>query len=120
MCIERAMLSQNLLKEIGIDTTFKISGIKKNGEDEAHAFNLITHDNKYYIFDATIPTLRNNVISPLICEIPEDIYKKIISPSSSIGASIHVTHYNPLQDKDYDIIYDAGRSDVYEEPSYTK
>lgn len=114
MCVERAMLSHNLLKSIGIDSTFKMSGFMNNGNPDAHAYNLIAHDGKYYIFDATIPTLRDDIISPIICEIPKDIYDKISNPTSSIGISVHVSHYNPLQKKDYDVTYDAGRNEVYE------
>lgn len=114
MCVERAMLSQNLLKTLGIDSTYKASGIINNGKNEGHAYNLVAHDGKYYIFDATIPTICDNEISPIICEIPEDVYEKISNPSQDIGISVHVSHYNPLQKKDYDITYDAGRKEVYE------
>ncbi len=121
MCVERSMVSQNLLKTLGFDATIKQSGIINNGKKEAHAYNLVAHDGKYYIFDSTIPTLREGVISPIICEIPKEDYDKISSPTQEIGESVHVIHFNPLQNKEYDITYDAGRKDVYEiESSFTK
>ena len=114
MCIERAMVSQNLLKDLGFDVTFKVSGVIVNGKIEAHAYNLLSYNDKYYLFDATIPTIRDDEISPIICEIPKEFYEKIKNPSSDIGASIHVTHYNPLMGKEYDITYDSKRKDLYE------
>lgn len=120
MCVERAMVAQNLLMEIGIKSTFKMSGVIINGNVDAHAYNIISHDGKYYIFDVTIPTIRNDRLSPLICEIPKEVYDKIIKPNQDIGISVEVSHYNPLQKKDYNIIYDAGRKDIYEKESYTK
>ena len=114
MCVERAMLSHNLLKSLKIDSTFKMSGFMVNGKSDSHAYNLLASNGKYYLFDATIPTLRDNTISPIICEIPKDTYDKISSPLQDIGESVHIIHYNPLQDKDYDVIYDAGRKNVYE------
>ena len=51
MCVERAMLSQNLLKSLGFDTVYKASGIKNNDKLEIHAYNLVTNNGKYYLFD---------------------------------------------------------------------
>ena len=113
MCVERAMLSQNLLKSLGIDSTYKCSGIKNNGNDEMHAYNLIKYNEKYYIFDSTIPTLVDGKISPIITEVPENIYNKIISPLSDTGASVEVEHYNPLASENKKIVYDAGRELYY-------
>ena len=114
-CVERAMLSQNLLKELGIDSTFKIAGFKNSvGNNDTHAFNIIKDDGKYYIFDATQPTLRNGVINPLICELPEEVALKMLDPLSHDGTGVKVTHFNPLQQKDYTVTYDAGWKDVYE------
>ena len=113
MCVERAMLSQNLLHLLGIKAIYKISGVVINGKIDIHAFNLIEFKGKYYIFDATIPTLKDEKISPLICEIPKEVFDKISSPLQDVGESVQVIHYNPLQNKDYDIIYDAGRKEIY-------
>ena len=114
MCTERAMVAQNLLKQLGIDATFKMSGVIINNKTYCHAFNLIASNDKYYLFDASIPTGKVNEINPIICEIPKDVYDKISKPNTEIGESIHVNHFNPLQNNDCDIIYDAGRDYVYE------
>ena len=121
MCIERAMLSQNLLFEIGIKSYFKASGIMLNGKPDNHAYNLIDNDGKYYIFDATIPTIVNGEICPLICEIPKKVFEELKRPEIDRGISVEVRHYNPLQQADYEIIYDAGRKEKYTiENTYTK
>ncbi len=114
MCVERAMLSQNLLKSIGISSFYKASGIKNNNHLEVHAYNLISHDGKYYLFDTSIPTEINGKTSPLIAEIPEGVFRDITSPEQRKGYSIHVSHYNPLRNKDVDITYDANRQNIYE------
>ncbi len=113
MCVERAMLSQNLLKSLGFDTVYKASGIKNNDKLEIHAYNLVTNNGKYYLFDSSIPTEIYGKISPLIAEIPKEIFDQISSPKQKIGYSIEVSHYNPLRDKDVHIIYDANREKLY-------
>ena len=115
MCAERAMLSQNLLISLNIKSNIKLAGfINTEGKRDVHAFNLVENDGKYYIFDATQPTLKKDRINPLVAEIPEKIYKKLISPISDCGISVHVKHYNPLMKKEYDVIYDAGRKEQYD------
>ena len=114
MCVERAMLSQNLLKSLEINSTYKCSGIKNNGLDEVHAYNIVNNNDKYYIFDATIPTMTNNKINPLIIEIPKEVYEQITSPNISTGYSVEVNHYAPLTDTDKNIVYDAGREKLYQ------
>ena len=112
VCVERAMLSQNLLRSCGIDSYYKASGIIRNNEKEIHAYNIITLANdEHYIFDATIPTVKDGEITPLICKIPDYVFDKIISPSSSIGYAVSLEHYNPLQNIEEAIIYDAGHQD---------
>ena len=118
--VERAMLSQNLLCEIGFDTTFKISGAIVNGKETIHAFNLIRHDGKYYIFDSTMPTMCDGITSPIICEIPRIVYEKMISPFNNIGYSVDISHYCPLQEAECEITYDAGRKELYKASEYTK
>ena len=109
ICVERSMLSQNLLKAIKIDSTLKIAGfINNDGKPDGHAFNVVTDNGKYYIFDSTQPTLRNGIISPIVAEIPKEVYDTLVEPRSNDGISIRVSHYNPLMNKDYDVIYDAG------------
>ena len=115
MCTERAMLSQNLLKSIGINSIFKCSSIINNDKEEIHAYNILEHNKKYYIYDATIPTYKNNIITPIIIEIPKEVYEKIISPEQGVGYSVEVTHYNPLMKNEKHIIYDAGREQIYQQ-----
>ena len=107
ICVERSMLSHNLLKALGINSVFKMSGMKNNGKNEGHAFNVVTDGNKFYIYDSTIPTLRDNIISPIVAEIPKEVYDELIKPRNNDGISIQVSHYNPLTDRDYDVVYDA-------------
>ena len=114
MSIERAMVAHNLLLETGISSVFKVNGAIINGQEEVHAFNLITHDDKHYIFDSTIPKLFDYKLDPIICEIPEDVYLKMISPISDIGYSVETSYFNSLENKEFNIIYDAGRKDVYQ------
>ena len=117
--IERAMLAQNLLWEVGVDSVFKISDTIINDEVISHGYNIIDQVDKQYIFDATFPTEKKNRISPLVCEIPREVYNQMIS--TNIGCSVHVNHLNPLDCNEYDITYDAGREDYYEgDKSFTK
>ena len=114
MCVERAMLAQNLLMEIGINSFFKASGVIINGKLDAHAYNLVNHDGKCYIFDVTIPTIRSDKISPLVSEIPQEVFDKLSKPNQDIGISVELDHFNPLQNKEYSVTYDAGRKEVYQ------
>lgn len=119
--IERAMLSQNLLLELGIKSVFKTSAATINDKVFTHGYNLISNDGHYYIFDATIPTIKNDKISPIICEIPEEVYNCLIMPNNDIGYSVLVSHYNSLQKEEINITYDAGRENVYKvDKAYTK
>lgn len=112
--IERAVVSQNLLVEIGFTTTFKVCNTDVNGDICVHAINLIKHDGKCYIFDSNFPTVHNGRVFPIVCEIPENIYNKMISPDIDDGYSVKVSHVSPLDDVDYTIIYDVGREKLYE------
>lgn len=115
ICVERSMLSQNLLKVLGIDVTIKIGGfINNDGKPDAHAFNLVVDNGKYYIYDSTQPTLREGIVSPIVAEIPKEVYDEVIKPRSDDGISIRVSHYNPLMNKDYDVVYDAGWERSYD------
>lgn len=107
MCVERAALAQNLLKSLGINSIFKSSRVTVNGKRDAHAYNLVEYEGKYYIFDSTIPTIKNDKINPLITEIPQEAFASISMPIFD-GFSIEVLHYNPLMNMDYNIIYDYG------------
>lgn len=120
MCVERAMLSQNLLKSLGITSHYKCSGIIKNNQNDIHAYNIISHKNKYYIFDATIPAQIDNKTTPLVAEIPEEVYQTIITPNARVGYSVETKYYNPLRNEDVHITYDAGRKDLYQTPELKK
>ena len=121
LCTERAMLSQNLLISIGFNSIFKASGAIINGKMKPHAYNLVFHDDKYYIFDSTIPTLIDNRVNPIICEIPKEVYEKMINPSSNIGYSVNVCYIDSLTNTECDITYDAGRDMIYKkEKGHTK
>ena len=114
---ERAAVAQNLLMSCSIDvyTCFKISVTTINGKERVHAYNLVhdTLDDKYYICDFAIPTLRDGEISPIVCEIPIEVYTEMISSLPSVGYSVEVDYHNPVNKKDYIITYDAGRDKIY-------
>ena len=122
MSIERSMLLQDLfIGGLGFDSTFKISETIINDKKCIHAYNLLGHDDKYYIIDATFPSIVNNKINPIICEIPKEVYDKISSPLSDVGYSVKASYINPLENKEYCIIYDSGREKEYQAfKSYTK
>ena len=63
MCVERAMVAQNLLKLLGINSYYKCSGIVKNDNKEVHSYNLVEYQGKYYVFDATMPTIKDDEIA---------------------------------------------------------
>lgn len=109
MCVERAALAQNLLKSLGINSFFKTSSIIKNNEQEVHSYNLIEYDDKYYIFDTSIPNFINNQVNPLIAEIDKETFTLLSAPISDIGISTTVLHYNPYRNIDVNITYDSNR-----------
>lgn len=113
MCVERAMVAQNLLKLLGINSYYKCSGIVKDDKKEVHSYNLVEYLGKYYVFDATMPTLRNEEISPLVAEIPVEVYGELIHVRTSDGISVEVSHYNPLRSEDITVVYDSGRKRCY-------
>lgn len=109
MCVERAALSQNLLTSLGINSFFKTSGILKNNNREVHSYNLIEYQNKYYIFDSSMPNLIEGKVNPLIAEIDKETFDLLSSPISDLGISVTVSHYNPYRDIDMTITYDNDR-----------
>lgn len=109
MCVERSALAQNLLKSLGINSFYKSSGIIKNGNKEGHSYNLIEFNDKYYIFDASMPSLINGYINPLIAEIDKETFNLLSTPIADIGISTTVSHYNPYRDMNVTITYDSGR-----------
>ena len=117
-CVERAMLTQNLLKRLNIDSYYKCAAILINNNHDIHSFNVIQYENKYYIVDTSLPTLVNDNISPLICEIPDYVYLSLIRPEAKPKDietySVEVSHYNPLRSKDITVKYDRLRNNNYE------
>ena len=114
MCVERAMVAQNLLRLLGINSFYKCSGILKNGNKEVHSYNLVEFDGKHYIFDATMPTLKDEEVSPLVAEIPEEVFLESVKSRTREGMSVEVSHYNPLRSEDINVVYDAGRKIKYD------
>lgn len=109
MCVERSALAQNLLKSLGINSFFKTSGIIKNDNNEVHSYNLIEYNNRYYIFDVSMPNLINEKANPLIAEIDKETFDLLTYPLSDLGISVTVSHYNPYRDNDVTITYDSYR-----------
>lgn len=108
MCVERAMLSQNLLKYIsekliGLESYFKETGIEIQGEEgkpkrEAHAFNLVSYNGKYYIFDATIPKGTKDNLQPIVAELPEHVFTSLVE-SPRVGYAVELEHISALTGK---------------------
>ena len=113
MCVERAMVAQNLLRLMGIRSYYKCSGILKNDNKEVHSYNLVECDGRYYVFDATMPTLKEEEISPLVAEISKEVFDELIQVRNREGVSVEVEHYNPLRSEDINVTYDAGRKRIY-------
>ena len=118
LSLERAVVAQNFLMWccVGIYSYFKVSACIINEKNRVHSYNLV-HDednNKYYICDFSIPAIRNGLTTPIICEVPEDVFNEMISPLPDVGHSVKVKYNNLVNEKDYKITYDAGRRDVYQ------
>lgn len=117
-CVERAMLSQNLLKYVskklpGLESYFKATGINVQiNEDkpkkEGHAFNLVSYDRKYYIFDATIPKGTKDNLQPIVAEIPEHVFNSLVE-SPKRGYAVEIEHISALTGRKmhYTLDYDA-------------
>jgi len=115
----RAMASQNILKTLGYDSGIKISMININGHEEVHAYNVVSHNDKYYIFDSSIPTLIEERINPIVCEIPKEVYNSLIYPCANYPNNItpyaiRVSHYNPFPCEKTEVIYDSLNSKIYD------
>ncbi len=114
MCVERAMLAQNLLKLLCIHSFYKASGIMKDGKLEGHAYNLVEYEDKFYVFDSAIPTIHDDKIYPIVAEVPKEVFEMLSSPSSDIGYAVSVSHFNPLRNQDVNVIYDFGRKQTFD------
>lgn len=112
MCLERAMLSQNLFRFLRVESTYKASAIKYGDNYSMHSYNIV-HFDKYYIFDSSIRTKKDDKIVPNIIEIPQNIYDKVISPRKDIGCSILINHTHAITDEENELIYDTPRKEIY-------
>lgn len=122
-CVERAMLSQNLLKYIskklpGLESYFKETGIKiQRDEDkptlEAHAFNLVAYNGKYYIFDSTIPKGTKDNLQPIVAELPEHVFTSLVE-SRRIGYAVELEHVSALTGKKMHYTLDYKAKDKYD------
>ena len=107
MCVERAALSQNILKHIGINSIYKSTQITNNDKTEGHAYNLIENEGKYYIFDSTMPKEKDGKVTPIITEIPKEVFEELSKPEEKEGAPVEVEYYNPIRKMHKHITYDS-------------
>lgn len=114
MCMERAMLAQNLLKTIGVNSYFKSTAIERRGELEAHSYNLAEYDGKYYLVDTTIPRKVNEELTPVIAEIPKEAFEKLSSPEAKDGYSIKTRNFSVYSMQYLDVVYDPGREQEFD------
>ena len=101
LSVVRSMVAHNLLIECSIDTVFKLSYATIDGREAIHAYNLVSYGDKHYIFDATIPTIRDVRFSPIICEIDDEIYNALLNNEEGYD----VVHLNPIRNRQYSITY---------------
>ena len=112
-CVERAALSQNLLKFLGFEAIIKQSQIDNDNKHELHAYNLVAYNGKYYIFDATIPRCEEKgEVTPIITEIPKEVFDTLSHPQNGDDVSVKTEydsvrghrkiHYNSWSKKVYD------------------
>lgn len=121
-CVERAMLSQNLLKYIseklpGLESYFKETGIivQRDGSEpkkEEHAFNLVSYNGTYYIFDSTIPKGTKDSLQPIVAEIPEHVFTSLVE-SPREGYSVELEHISALTGKKMHYILDYRAKSKY-------
>lgn len=121
-CVERAMLSQNLLKYIseklpGLESYFKETGIEIQREGnkpkrEAHAFNLVSYNGNYYIFDSTIPKGTKDSLQPIVAEIPEYVFSSLVE-SPREGYAVELEHISALTGKKMHYILDYRAKSKY-------
>lgn len=121
-CVERAMLSQNLLKYIseklpGLESYFKETGIEIQRDEgkpkrEAHAFNLVSYNGNYYIFDSTIPKGTKDNLQPIVAEIPEHVFTSLVE-SSREGYAVELEHISALTGEKRHYILDYRAKSKY-------
>lgn len=112
-CVERAGLSQNLLKFLGFNAICKSSQITIDGKRDAHNYNLVEYKAKYYIFDATIPNKdEKGNVSPIVAEIPKDVFEKLSDPMHKDDVAI-VTEHDSVRGY-RKICYNSWSKNVYD------
>lgn len=115
-CTEKAILSHNLLKFVGISSTLKISPVINDGINDMHAYNLLSHNDKAFVFDSSIPRLDDGKVTPLIALISNEEYELLSSPLYDTGSSVTVTYDSPIKET-HTITYDSGKE---KEETYNK
>ena len=99
-CVERAALSQNLMHFLGIESTYKASLIKDGEKKDCHAYNLVSYNEKYYIFDATIPRVeKDGSINPIVATIPKEAYETLINRYTKEDDYSVKTEYKSIRGK---------------------
>lgn len=107
-CVERALLSQNLFKILGIDSTIKQSSITNNRKEEGHAYNILRVDNKNYIYDSSMAkVVDGKKTEPIVGTISDEEYMLIIDGTSRYGAKTRMMENG--------IIYDSSFGHIDEE-----
>ncbi len=113
-CTERAALSQNLLQFLGFNSVFKSSIITNSkGKEEAHDYNLVEFDGKYYLYDATIPLKeKNGNVTPIISEISKEVFEKLSHSYKEDDVAIRTEHDSGRGYKR--IVYNSWSENVYD------
>lgn len=83
-----------MLKLLGINSTLKVSLVQyEDGRYDTHAYNLISYNNKYYLFDSRFP--HNN--NPVVRELDENEYLCFMSGTDETmnikECSNNITYY---------------------------
>jgi len=99
VCVEKATMAQNLLQFVGLDSFIIFSSKCRSAEEEKedlHAYNIISSDNGYSIFDPTNPSLQIDELSkfpvsyyPAMYRISKEQFNEIKN-----GGTVEVTHRN--------------------------
>lgn len=115
MCVERALLSQNIFKLIGVNSTLKLSQITFNGDIDGHAYNILRYKDKFYIYDSSIPTIdEKGEVLPLVKEISEKEYVEIIKENRKDGCKIETNYFAPTKNQNVQMIYDSMSPSIEE------
>ncbi len=109
-CVERALLSQNLFKILGIDSTMKSSSIINKGKEENHSYNIIRVNRKNYIYDSALSKkVENEKKEPIVGQISDEEYMLMLDGRQRYGCK--------TQQMDNEIVYDSSFGLLEEELS---